>query len=471
MAPNLKPLIIFHSNDRTKMLRLTYFSILLFVSCSNFVSAQEETKKEKIEKEKPVHEYAIDLYNTGTTRAAAREWMLQRGKTDVVPALIRSLRYFPEDSTQTLHVLRELTQQDQGPHWDDWVLWMQDNPTEPFAKNEVFLETFAKRLDRDFKDFFYPGIERRIRLAEVIWGGVRKDGIPALTNPDLIAADQADYITKKELVFGISINGDTRAYPYRFMDWHEMLNDTIGDVPVSLAYCTLCGSGILYKTKINPNEEPIIFGSSGFLYRSNKLMYDQKTNSLWNHFSGKPVVGKLVGSNIKLEVLPLVTTTWGEWLAKHPDTKVMSPKTGFSRDYTPGVAYGAYFFSDELMFPASVKDNSLKQKEKVFGLRISGVNKAWPLKLFKQPTAINDQVGIISIVLIGDAKSETVRAYRSEGIKFQLSENGQLIADKQEWKQTEDELIGPKNQKLSRLPGHVAYWFAWSGYFPDTLAK
>ena len=336
------------------------------------------------EDREPVHEYAIDLYNTGASRTAAREWMLQRGKTDVVPALIRSLRYFPEDSTQTLHVLKQLTGQDLGPRWHDWILWMQDNPTEPFAKNEVFLEAVAKRLDRNFKDFFYPGIERRIRLAEVVWGGVRKNGIPALTNPELIEADQADYITKKELVFGISINGDTRAYPYRFMDWHEMLNDTIGGVSVSLAYCTLCGSGILYKTKINPDEEAIIFGSSGFLYRSNKLMYDQKTHSLWNQFTGQPVVGKLVNSNIELEVLPLVTTTWGEWLAKHPDTKVMSPKTGFHRDYTPGVPYGAYFFSEELMFPASVKDETLKQKEKVFGLRISGANKAWPLSLFKQ---------------------------------------------------------------------------------------
>ena len=100
---------------------------------------------------------------------------------------------------------------------------------------------------------------------------------------------------------------------------------------------------------------------------------------------------------------------------------MLSEKTGFHRDYTPGTAYGAYFFSDELMFPASVKDDSLKQKEKVFGLRISGANKAWPLKLFKQPTVINDQIGIIPIVLIGDAKSETVRAYRSESMQFQLS--------------------------------------------------
>ena len=442
------------------MLRLSFFLILLFVSCSSGIYA----------KEKEVHEYAIDLFGATDVRTSAREWMLKRGKTDIVPALIRSLRYYPEDTSQTLHVLKELTQQELGPLWFDWIVWMQENPTEPFAKNEIFLEAITKRLDKNFEIFFYPDIERRIRLDEIVWGGVRKDGIPALTHPFMIAANEADYIGDDELVFGISINGDKRAYPYRFMDWHEMLNDRIGGVSVSLAYCTLCGSGILYKTKINSKEDPIIFGSSGFLYRSNKLMYDQETHSLWNQFSGVPVVGELVSSDIKLEVLPLVTTTWAEWLKQHPDTKIMSPDTGFSRDYTPGAAYGAYFFSEELMFPASVREESLKKKEKVFGLRLSGANKAWPLSLFEKPAVIHDQVGIIPIVLIGDAKNETVRAYRSDGIHFKLTKNGQLISNNQEWQLTENELIGPNNKKLSRLPGHIAYWFAWSGYFPDTLA-
>jgi hypothetical protein len=451
--------------NRTKMLQLTYFLILLFVSCSTFVAAKDKNI------EKPVHEYAIDLYGSTDSRISARKWMLQRGNPDVAPALIRSLRYFPEDSSQTLHALEQLTQQKLGKRWHDWVLWMQDNPTEAIEKNELFLQAVTKRIDKNFEDFFYEDIERSIRLDEIVWGGVRKDGIPALTHPFMIEAKEADYISKDELVFGININGDIRAYPYRFMDWHEMLNDSIGGVPISLAYCTLCGSGILYKTLINTNEEPLIFGSSGFLYRSNKLMYDQKTNSLWNQFTGKPVVGSLVDKDIELEVLPLVTTTWGEWLSKHPTTKVMSAETGFKRDYTPGAAYGAYFFSDELMFPASVHNETLQKKEKVFGLRISGANKAWPLSLFKKPAIVNDHIGIIPIVLIGNEKTETVRAYRSQGITFQLLENGQLIANDQNWAQTEKELIGPNNERLSRLPGHIAYWFAWNGYFPQTLSS
>ncbi len=421
--------------------------------------------------EKATYQYAIDLYGTTEERANAREWVKKRNKPDVVPALIRTLRYFPEDSAHTLPLLKQLTGQELGKRWFNWVVWLEANPIDSFEKNELFLSHIFSRIDPQFKVFFYNNIERKIRLNEITWGGVRKDGIPALTRPTLVWPQEANYLKGKDLVFGISINGDTRAYPYRIMDWHEMFNDVIGGVPVSLAYCTLCGSGILYKTQIESDNPALIFGSSGFLYRSNKLMYDQKTHTLWNQFSGKPVVGPLTNSDIELEVLPVVTTTWKEWLAQHPDTKVLSSNTGFKRDYSPGVAYGAYFGSEDLMFPAHVKNDSLQQKEQVFGLRISGAKKAWPLKLFETPKAINDNIGIIPIVIIGNASTQTVRAYRSEGKIFTLNHDGKLLENDKEWRQQETELTGPNNESLARLPGHIAYWFAWSGYFPNTLTE
>ena len=446
------------------MIRIISLTLLLagWINCG---FAKEDTQN------KPTYEYAIDLYGATDIRIAAREWMLKRGNSDVVPALIRSLRYFPEDSSQTLHVLEILTGKNLGNRWFDWFVWMETNPTQPFPQNELYLSKIFSRIDPQFKVFFYPDIDRRIRLDEITWGGVRKDGIPALTNPKLITAREATYLNDRDLVFGIEINGDVRAYPYRIMDWHEMFNDTIGGVPVSLAYCTLCGSGILYKTEQSNNQKPFVFGSSGFLYRSNKLMYDQETHTLWNQFSGKPVVGPLANSDIELQVLPVVTTTWKEWSSKHPDTKVLDLNTGYKRDYSPGAPYAAYFGSDDLMFPAAVTDEALQQKEKVFGLRISGANKAWPLKLFNTPRAINDHVGIAPIVIIGDATTSTVRAYRSDGQDFTYTEDGRLRANNEEWSITEDELVGPNGEKLSRLPGHIAYWFAWSNYFPSTLSN
>jgi hypothetical protein len=94
-------------------------------------------------------------------------------------------------------------------------------------------------------------------------------------------------------VFGVAIGGQARAYPLRIVNWHEMVNDTIAGVPVSLAYCTLCGAAILFDARAPGRDTPFTFGSSGLLYRSNKLMYDRQTGSLWNQFTGRPVLGAL----------------------------------------------------------------------------------------------------------------------------------------------------------------------------------
>jgi hypothetical protein len=111
-----------------------------------------------------------------------------------------------------------------------------------------------------------------------------------------------------------------------------MANDVVGGIPVALVYCMLCGSGILYTTA-RENGERWLFGSSGLLYRSSKLMYDQATHSLWNQFSGRPVVGPLTDSGIRLEVLPVAITSWAEWREQHPQTLVLSLETGHERDY------------------------------------------------------------------------------------------------------------------------------------------
>ena len=163
-------------------------------------------------------------------------------------------------------------------------------------------------------------------------------------------AAASGWILASDLVIGVEINGDVRAYPRRIIDWHEMVNDTVGGVPVSLAYCTLCGSAILYDGR--HDGEVYRFGTSGLLYRSNKLMYDRNTRSLWEQYTGEPAWGSLVGSGIRLETLPVVHTTWKAWLADHPDTKVLDIDTGFDRDYGPGVAYRDYWANSALIFPA-----------------------------------------------------------------------------------------------------------------------
>ena len=307
-----------------------------------------------------------------------------------------------------------------------------------------------------------------IRFEEVTWGGVRRDGIPSLDQPKLVQAPQAAYLRDQDLVFGVEINGDFRAYPLRIMGWHEMFNDVIGGVPVALAYCTLCGSGILFETKLGGRSEPFILSTSGFLYRSNKLMYDRQTESLWNQFTGKPVSGSLRGSGIELAQRPVVIEPWGTWRTRNPNTKVLALDTGFDRDYGPGVVYRDYFASPDLMFPARVDQSRLRQKDYVFAIRQFGAAKAWALDLFSAKPVVNDSIGATPVVLIGDQTGRTVRAYERGAHTFVLQDDGRLIADGMIWTPREAALVSPTGARLPRVAGHIAYWFAWNNYLgPD----
>jgi len=401
-------------------------------------------------------------------RRKALDTLVNSGRADAAPILILALRFawvgFDE---RLVAALQKLTGAKPGNDWGDWMRWQEANPQIGVLPGFARLQArIYDRIDPNFQVFLSGDVRHEIRLEEIAWGGVIKDGIPALTNPRLIAASAATYLQPTDLVFGVAINGDVRAYPLRIMDWHEMFNDVIGGVPLSLAYCTLCGSGILFDTSVAGHPQPFVFGSSGFLYRSNKLMYDTATHSLWNQFTGRPVVGPLTGSGIELRTRPVVIASWADWTERHPATRVLSLETGHQRDYSPGAAYGRYFASPELMFPTNVDQSSLRQKDFVFALRSSGAEKAWPLRLFEGGAVINDRAGVLDLVLIGDAATRTVRAYRSEGLTFQRATSiHQVMHGAEVWQVTEDALVGPSGRNLSRLPGHVAYWFAWSGYF------
>ncbi len=391
------------------------------------------------------------------------------GQADIAAGLILAMRYTRHPRQPIIQLLEEVTGAQAGSDWNDWMLWQEANPAiVPHASYPALKRDIFGRIDANFQGFLRPEFitpERmKIRLEEIVWGGVVKDGIPSLDNPKLIAADQADYLRDDDLIFGVAINGDVRAYPLRIMGWHEMFNEVIGGVPVALAYCTLCGSGILFETDVAGGAKPFVFGSSGFLYRSNKLMFDRETNSLWNQFTGKPVVGPLADSGIELQQRPVVISRWADWRAQNPGTKVLDLQTGFRRDYGSGVVYNDYFGSDDLMFPVQVDQSEFKQKSYVFGIRVQGEAKAWPLKFFPGETLINDEIAGQPLVLIGNAETRTVRAYERGTRDFALE--GHLVKsdDGAVWQVSEDALTSSDGQALPRVAGHIAYWFAWNNY-------
>ena len=417
-----------------------------------------------------VAEMARDLvFGEPDQALSALRTLTDSGDLAVAPILIKAMRFSPLPRGAFSQALAELTGDSDRDGWFEWMEWQEGHPEiEAHPAFAEFQQALFAAIDPRFLQFLPDGVAHDIRLEEIAWGGVRVDGIPALTNPELIDPAEADYLSPDDEVFGVEINGDARAYPLRILNWHEMFNDVIGGVPVSLAYCTLCGAGILFDTRVDGYEEPFVFGSSGFLYRSNKLMYDTATRSLWNQFTGRPVVGPLTGSGIELPILPVTITSWEGWLARHPDTRVISLDTGHRRDYRPGAAYREYFESAELMFPALVRDDALHQKQQIFGIRATGGAKAWPLEAFTGGTVINDSVGLIDVVLIGDAATRTVRAYERGDRRFLPTEQpDQLSAGGAPWRIEEDALVASNGGRLARVPGHVAYWFAWAGYLGD----
>ena len=387
--------------------------------------------------------------------------------------------------------LEALSGQSFGGDWPAWIEWYGGTDLVPPPGFTGWKGDLLSLIDPGFGDFLSDEHPSLIRTEEVQWGGVVVDGIPALDNAAMIPAAAADYLVTGEPVFGIAINGDARAYPLRILDWHEMANDVVGGVPVSLAYCTLCGAGVAFDGRA-PDGTTYDFGSSGFLYRSNKLMYDRQTRTLWNQLTGEPVLGPLVkegdGPQIQLDLLPVVLTTWEAWLSQHPHTVVLALETGYERVYLPGAAYGGYFASEETMFPVWQRNDILASKERIYALRVDGVPKAYPLFLLTEEVVINDTLGETPLVLIAARGTVTVegvslrdgpafyeaggevRAFDRGSETFQPGNEPDQVIDAVGgiWQITEEGLLGPDGQVAPRVQGHLAYWFGWYAFFPQT---
>ena len=510
---------------------------------------------------------------SGDARARALRHLAKSQDKRFIAPLIDLMRFVNahEEYVAILQALQTLTgervDESENP-WEALTVWYGAH-TElqpPHGYTAWKGELHAQRIDPRFRQFLYDGAPSAVRVEEVVWGGIKVDGIPALVNPRMRPAAEAEYLSDDEPVFGVSINGDSRAYPLRILDWHEMANDVVDGRPVALAYCTLCGSGILYDA--TAAGQTYVFGSSGFLFRSNKLMYDRATYTLWNQLTGEPVIGKLVGRNIKLTVLPIVVTSWGEWRRQHPDTKAVDLDTGYERPYQVGATYGRYFASPDTMFPVWRQSRALAKKARIFAIQIDGRAKAYPLDaLNREGGVVNDTLGSRPLVvmyrdavgrvplpeswqaalrrhggtdatialandlsldaaravltehpsLVSDMTVEVLlamptearltllsertsneqrgsraragmftpdlrnevaqrgligetRAYERGAHTFTASRSKEELIDERAapWRATEDALVAPDGERLARLGGHLAYWFGWFSFYPQT---
>ncbi|MDE2782318.1 MAG: DUF3179 domain-containing (seleno)protein, partial [Gemmatimonadota bacterium] len=252
--------------------------------------------------------------------------------------------------------------------------------------------------------------------------------------------------------------------------WHEMFKDSIAGEHYTGVYCTLCGTMILYRSAHGGVHHEL--GTSGFLYRSNKLMYDRATRSLWSTFAGEPAVGPLVGRGIVLEPRYVVTTTWGEWRRRHPGTLVLSLDTGHERDYGEGVAYRQYFATDRLMFGVPKLDPRLRNKDEVLALRFPdapGEQLAIWVVFLSRNRVYHDRLGDTEFVVLTDASGAS-RVFESAGRRFTGWDSDSTVWDDSgaRWAVTEGGLVGPAGERLERLPAHRAFWFGWYAQYPGT---
>ena len=419
-------------------------------------------------------------------RRAALQALTKARDLSLIPGLVDAYFFLPRGQrTEALAALVALAGERPGDRYHDWVeLVGRRRDLTPKPGYLAFKGELMARIDPRFKTILYDGAPARIRPEEIVFGGVPVEGIPALDRPVHVPATAAaaKYLTDSERVFGASVGGEARAYPLRILDWHEMLNDVLGGEPVTLSYCTLCGAGVLYSGRA-AGGETYTFGTSGLLYRSNKLMMDRQTRTLWGNLTGEPALGRLAAGPERLKVLPVVVTTWKEWRTRHPGTTVLAldpeMERRFGYSYQPGAANQR---RAGVAFPVWQKSGALDPKAEVYAVRLGERAKVYPVERALKERVINDRLGDEPLVVVADPGSGAVRAYRRGGRTFAPAPPGSpgaaagdlVDGDGRRWTAGEESLApsepgpGPEATPLARLPGHQSFWFGWYSFFPQS---
>jgi len=320
-------------------------------------------------------------------------------------------------------------------------------------------------------------------------GGPPPDGIPAIDDPTFHDASTVDYLGANDPVVAIEVNGDARAYPLEILIWHELVNDTVGGVPVSIAYCPLCNSVTVYEREID--GQVLDFGVSGLLYNSSLVMYDRQTETLWSHFVGEPLYGAL--GEARLVSLPSTTVGWATWVAENPDGLVLTRDTGNSREYGRN-PYPGYddVNSEPFLFEGAV-DGRYTAMTRVVGVESSdGGAAAFPLLELREARVVTDEVGSETAVAFwvpgsgsaldgsevsGGVDVGTTGVFSpvvdGEALTFRSSDDGSPSVVDDETGSTwnvfgtavDGELTGTQLDQFVHID---TFWFAWIAFHPDS---
>ncbi len=263
-------------------------------------------------------------------------------------------------------------------------------------------------------------------------GGPPPDGIPSIDNPRFTRAEDVMFLEDDDIVIGYVRNGDARAYPFRILIWHEIVNDTVGGKPVAVTYCPLCGTAMVMGREYDGRV--LTFGVSGLLYNSDVLMFDRQTRSLWSQIGLKAVSGEFVST--EMEWLPSEQMTWEAWRERYPESVVLNTNTGHQRDYR-NLPYESYFASNRTMFPyeRNRRERDLSVKDWVAGVRHGGAEKAYPLDTVPTGKWVDDTIG-------------------GEAVRFHYDKDASLFRI--------------RDAEGGDLPIVHVFWFAWQAFYPET---
>lgn len=281
----------------------------------------------------------------------------------------------------------------------------------------------------------FPLGDASIPADEILAGGPPRDGIPALDAPPTVPVDEAPW-PDDAVVLDLEIGGEARAYPVALLNWHELVNDTLGDRPIVVSYCPLCGTGMVFDRRVD--GETLSFGVSGLLYRSDVLLYDRQTESLWSQILSRAVTGPHKGERLTLlrsRMRPL-----SQFREKHPEGTVLSRETGHRRNYDRS-PYGQYASSGQIMFPVPI-DRRYHPKMPTLGLRVAGAGSGGeppPARAYPAQEVVR-------------AGGEVEERFAGATVRVSYDPDLQVFA-----------VEAP--EQIEAVEG---YWFAWAAFHPET---
>lgn len=315
---------------------------------------------------------------------------------------------------------------------------------------------------------------------EVFDGGPGRDGIPSVDQPNFVSVSSAgSFLADDDLVVGIKIGRVIKAYPHIILDWHEIVNDDVSGQPVAVTYCPLTGSAIGWNRKL-ADGSVTTFGVSGFLYNTNLIPYDRKTQSNWSQMRLECVNGPLITQTPSTN--RIIETTFRTWKKLYPGSVVMDRQTGVNRPYGT-YPYGDYKTNnDNLLFPVKGDDSRLPRKVRVFGIIAAGQSEVFKINAFGTGiNVINDNFNSRSLVVIGSTDLNVSAAYESKlsdgtVLEFTAVQDQLPVvmtdSEGNKWDIFGNAVSGPREgTQLNSTESFTAYWFAWAAFYPNATIK